>query len=113
MSKPDSRVRCASGKLQHDADSADVLKLERRLLTGELTFVLYDGRRYEGVPGQKDFRIVSFVEHGIPIRADRDEEPDGGLTPSSEGQSRVGRVSGFRHAHCVARLRAGPRSSVG
>ncbi len=54
------------------------------LETGNLTFVLYDGRRYEGVPGQRDFRIVGFSEHGIPIRADRDEEPEAlvGTKPS-------------------------------
>lgn len=32
------------------------------------TFVLYDGRRYEGVPGEGEFTIVSFSEGGIPIR---------------------------------------------
>ncbi len=30
-------------------------------------FVLYDGRRYEGVPGSGEFRITEFQEHGIPI----------------------------------------------
>ena len=30
--------------------------------------VLYDGERYEGVPGQADFRRVRFAEHGIPLR---------------------------------------------
>jgi lipopolysaccharide export system permease protein len=28
---------------------------------------LFDGRRYEGVPGHGDFRIIEFREHGIPI----------------------------------------------
>jgi lipopolysaccharide export system permease protein len=32
------------------------------------TFVLYDGDRYEGVPGQGQFRIIHFSEGGIPIR---------------------------------------------
>jgi len=44
--------------------------------TGALTFVLYNGRRYEGVPGEKDFRIVGFAEHGMPIRAEEDDEPE-------------------------------------
>jgi len=44
--------------------------------TGNLTFVLYDGRRYEGVPGHKDFRIMDFAEHGMPIRLDKDEDPE-------------------------------------
>ena len=36
----------------------------------------YDGRRYEGVPGHKDFRIMDFAEHGMPIRLDEDENPE-------------------------------------
>lgn len=32
------------------------------------TLVLYEGRRYEGVPGNGEFRIVHFSEHGIPVR---------------------------------------------
>lgn len=34
----------------------------------EQTFVLYDGERYEGVPGGGQFRIIKFSEGGIPIR---------------------------------------------
>jgi lipopolysaccharide export system permease protein len=34
----------------------------------EQTFVLYDGERYEGIPGKGDFRIYRFAEHGIPIK---------------------------------------------
>ncbi|MEJ2129353.1 MAG: LPS export ABC transporter permease LptF [Woeseiaceae bacterium] len=30
--------------------------------------VLRDGRRYEGIPGTTRFRVVEFVEHGIPYR---------------------------------------------
>ena len=42
---------------------------ERRLeADGHLSFVLYDGRRYEGVPGERSFRIVEFAEHGMPVR---------------------------------------------
>jgi lipopolysaccharide export system permease protein len=29
--------------------------------------VLYDGQRFEGVPGTTSFRILDFAEHGIPI----------------------------------------------
>jgi len=28
---------------------------------------LFNGRRYEGVPGRNDFRVIEFREHGIPI----------------------------------------------
>ncbi len=31
----------------------------------EQMFILYDGRRYEGVPGTPNWRIVEFREHGI------------------------------------------------
>jgi lipopolysaccharide export system permease protein len=34
----------------------------------EQTFILYDGERYEGIPGKGDFRIYRFAEHGIPIK---------------------------------------------
>ena len=34
----------------------------------EQIFVLYDGERYEGIPGKGDFRIYRFTEHGIPIK---------------------------------------------
>lgn len=30
--------------------------------------VLSDGRRYEGVPGTADFRVIEFAEHGVPYR---------------------------------------------
>jgi lipopolysaccharide export system permease protein len=34
----------------------------------EQLFVLFDGRRYEGVPGSREWRVVEFKEHGIPVR---------------------------------------------
>ena len=34
----------------------------------EQLFVLHDGRRYEGVPGGLEWRVVEFAEHGIPVR---------------------------------------------
>jgi len=30
--------------------------------------VLHNGRRYEGIPGTSQFRVVEFAEHGIPYR---------------------------------------------
>jgi lipopolysaccharide export system permease protein len=39
-------------------------------------FVLHDGRRYEGVPGTSDFRVMEFSEHGIPYRLPDVEAPD-------------------------------------
>jgi lipopolysaccharide export system permease protein len=31
-------------------------------------FVLNDGRRYEGIPGSAEFRVMEFAEHGIPYQ---------------------------------------------
>jgi lipopolysaccharide export system permease protein len=39
-------------------------------------FVLHDGRRYEGVPGTANFRVMEFAEHGIPYRLPDVEDPD-------------------------------------
>ena len=41
---------------------------------GDVSFVFYEGTRYEGRPGARDFRIVEFVEHGLPM--DRDDPED-------------------------------------
>ena len=38
-------------------------------------FVLYNGRRYFGVPGTTEFAVIEFGEHGIPYRLpDRKDE---------------------------------------
>ncbi len=30
--------------------------------------VLHNGRRYEGIPGTSEFRVIEFDEHGVPYR---------------------------------------------
>lgn len=53
-------------------DKVEVAMAERAVQRGagqpEQMFILYDGRRYEGVPGAPNWRIVEFREHGIPVR---------------------------------------------
>ena len=53
-------------------DKIEIAMAERAVQRGagqpEQMFVLYDGRRYEGVPGTPNWRIVEFREHGIPVR---------------------------------------------
>jgi lipopolysaccharide export system permease protein len=53
-------------------DKIEVAMAERAVQRGagqpEQLFILYDGRRYEGVPGAPNWRIVEFREHGIPVR---------------------------------------------
>jgi lipopolysaccharide export system permease protein len=47
---------------------------------------LFNGRRYEGIPGRSDFRVIEFREHGIPIETPGDiqgtKDPD--TKPSRE-----------------------------
>jgi lipopolysaccharide export system permease protein len=38
--------------------------------------VLQNGRRYEGRPGESQFRIVEFAEHGIPYQVPAAREPE-------------------------------------
>ncbi|MDH4108908.1 MAG: LPS export ABC transporter permease LptF [Gammaproteobacteria bacterium] len=38
-------------------------------------FVMYDGRRYMGVPGTTRFNVVEFAEHGLPYRLPTAAEP--------------------------------------
>ncbi len=38
--------------------------------------VLHEGRRYEGIPGTAEFRVVEFLEHGIPYRLPSLDPPD-------------------------------------
>ncbi len=53
-------------------DRIEIAMAERAVQRGagqpEQLFILYDGRRYEGVPGTPNWRIVEFREHGIPVR---------------------------------------------
>jgi lipopolysaccharide export system permease protein len=43
---------------------------------------LFNGRRYEGVPGKEDFRVIEFREHGIPIATPEDIR--GSLDPDTK-----------------------------
>lgn len=38
--------------------------------------VLHNGRRYEGIPGTNQFRVVEFAEHGVPYRLPSIESSD-------------------------------------
>jgi lipopolysaccharide export system permease protein len=53
-------------------DRVEVALAERAVQRGagqpEQLFILYNGRRYEGRPGETEWRVVEFREHGIPVR---------------------------------------------
>lgn len=39
-------------------------------------FVLFDGRRYVGIPGSTEFRVMEFAEHGIPYQLPGVDKPE-------------------------------------
>jgi lipopolysaccharide export system permease protein len=41
--------------------------------TGEIGLRLRNGRRYEGLPGERNFFVAEFGEHGIPVRLESAE----------------------------------------
>ncbi len=53
------------------ADRQEIVVAERGVQRvdehGSQGLVLFDGRRYEGVPGEAAYRTIEFSEHGIPI----------------------------------------------
>jgi lipopolysaccharide export system permease protein len=83
------------------ADRLELAVAERAEQRGagemEQEFVLYNGRRYEGVPGSPEWRVVEFREHGIPVRMpeytaqqERYElKPTSALVGSSAGPDRA------------------------
>jgi len=46
---------------------ADTATYSKAGSNGVHLVTLFNGRRYEGVPGREDFRVIEFREHGIPI----------------------------------------------
>lgn len=63
----DGRIEVVIAERGEQLDSDDE---DTRLL------VLHNGRRYEGVPGTTEFRVVEFSEHGIPYQLPSVSTPD-------------------------------------
>ena len=65
--------------------------------TGQQAFVLYDGKRYEGVPGQGEFLVIGFDEQKMPVRKNEDDQfvealtstPTADLLRSSDPEDRA------------------------
>jgi lipopolysaccharide export system permease protein len=59
---------------------ADTATYSKAAANGMHFVTLFNGRRYEGVPGTSDFRVIQFREHGIPISTPADvsgpQDPD-------------------------------------
>jgi lipopolysaccharide export system permease protein len=66
--------------VEHQQDDRVVVILAARgerlvdAATGAISFVLHDGRRYEGVPGDNEFLVIEFGGGGIPVRPKEKEE---------------------------------------
>jgi lipopolysaccharide export system permease protein len=60
---------------------------------------LFNGRRYEGVPGQSDFRVIEFREHGIPIAT-----PEGVVGTTDPDTKPTRELWGSRTASDLAQL---------
>ena len=58
-------------------------------------FILYDGRRYEGIPGTSSFRVMEFAEHGIPYRLPGVEDQE--VEPRAMGTASLLRSSEPEH----------------
>jgi lipopolysaccharide export system permease protein len=56
---------------RRDEDRLEIAIAERAEQRGagqsDQLFVLFNGRRYEGVPGSPEWRVLEFKEHGIPV----------------------------------------------
>lgn len=61
------RGRLGSDKPGETVVTSERAVQERETASGRRTLVLHDGYRYEGVPGQSDYRVTRFAEHGIRI----------------------------------------------
>ncbi len=59
---------------------ADTATYSKAAADGVHLVTLFNGRRYEGVAGRNDFRVIEFREHGIPISTPTDvvgnKDPD-------------------------------------
>jgi lipopolysaccharide export system permease protein len=59
---------------------ADTATYSKPTTGGMHLVTLFNGERYEGVPGTDDFRVIEFREHGIPIATPEDvhdlQDPD-------------------------------------
>jgi lipopolysaccharide export system permease protein len=59
---------------------SDTATYSKGAANGVHLVTLFNGRRYEGVPGHDDFRVIEFREHGIPITTPTDvaatKDPD-------------------------------------
>ena len=61
---------------------ADTATYSKTSSAGMHLVTLFNGRRYEGVPGKDDFRVIEFREHGIPIATPQDIR--GSLDPDTK-----------------------------
>lgn len=72
---------------------------ERDADSGVRTLVLHDGWRYEGVPGQFNFRVTKFAEYGLRVQA-----PTGAVKVSEIAAKPTTKLIGRTDPKAVAEL---------
>ncbi len=60
-------IRVRTEKEQETVVTARSAVQQRDEKTDRQTLVLRDGWRYEGIPGQADYRVIRFAEHGVRV----------------------------------------------
>jgi lipopolysaccharide export system permease protein len=79
--EPDGTLRDVFVKLNRNETVEIAVAARARHVVSEggqlHTLILLDGKRYEGIPGSAQFRMITFEEHGIPVRL-----PEARLTTS-------------------------------
>ena len=76
---------------------ADTATYSKAAADGTHFVTLYNGRRYEGVPGQNDFRVIEFREHGIPVITPEETVGTARIPTPSRASELLGSSSPVRH----------------
>jgi len=58
------------GKLGITASKSGEIRVDEK--TGDRFIILNDGNRYEGVPGQADYKVTKFQEYGVVVAEESD-----------------------------------------
>jgi lipopolysaccharide export system permease protein len=100
---------------RRDGERVEIAVAERAEQRGagqaEQMFVLFDGRRYEGIPGRTEWRMVEFAEHGIPVRMP-EYAPKGERAELKPTRALLGSAAGPDRAELAWRIAAPVMAAV-
>jgi lipopolysaccharide export system permease protein len=87
---------------------ADTATYSKAVSDGMHFVTLFNGRRYEGIPGRSDFRVIEFREHGIPIAT----PVDSGGGPQDPDTKPTRELFGSRAPSDIAQLQSRASSPI-